>query len=268
MPPDQIPQRRPGRDLALYGRLISWGIAEADARGSAIDHVTARRMALWLLPRTQDETGFMRGLIRFAQTGAVTHELKNRLRTHARTADSPLRPHAARLLQYAVARGADNGPVGEHFGAVCDQIDSADAMLEELRNRVQQAHAAPKPVGADAGPTGQHVIAMARHDPASQTVSLLLDETTANAAIHAISAQAADREARTREIQQYSQHLPEDSYGRRNRETIAARETRITTRLRAIERAYRTALDPETTPTPELAQIIPADRTDHELELE
>jgi hypothetical protein len=109
---------------------------------------------------------------------------------------------------------------------------------------------------------------MARHDPASQTVSILLDAATANAAIHAISTQAADREARTRELQQYSQHLPEDSYGRSNRETIAARETRIATRLRAIERAYRTALDPESAPAPELGQIVRADRTpDRELEL-
>lgn len=266
MPRDRGTQGRPGRDLALYGRLISWGIAEADACGTVIDHVTARRMALWLLPRAQDqgEVEFMRGLIRFAQTGAVTHELKNRLRSHARSAGSPLRPHAARLLRYAVARGADNGPIGQDFGAVCDQIDRADAMLEDLRNRVQQGHAVPKP----ADPPGQHVIAMARHDPASHTVSLLLDETSANAAIHAISTQAADREARTREIEQYARDLPEDSYGRHNRETIAARETRIASRLRTIERAYRTALDHEATPALEPPKVPPTDRAlDRELEL-
>jgi hypothetical protein len=221
-----------------------------------------------MLPRTQDETGLMRGLIRFARTGGITHELKSRLRSHARQAGSPLRPQAARLLQYVVARGADRGPVGEDFGAVCDEIDRADAMLEELRNRVQQAHAAPKVAHAD--PRDQHVIAMARHDPASQTVSLLLDAATANAAIHAISTQAADREARTRELQQYSQHLPEDSYGRRNRENIADRETRIATRLRAVERAYHAALDPETTPAPDLTQMLryTGATTDQELELE
>lgn len=269
MRPDQGSPRRPGRDLELYGRLISWGIAEADARGSVIDHVTARRMALWLLPRTQDETEFMRGLIRFAQTGAVTHVLKDRLRSHARSAGSPLRPHAARLLQYAIARGADNGPIGQDFGAVCDQIDRADAMLEELRNRVQQGRAAPKSAREGIDPRRQHLIAMARHDPVSHTVSLLLDETSANAAIHAISTQAAEREARTREIQHYSRGLPKDSYGRRNRDTIVARETRITTRLRAIERAYQTALDPETTLAPELSQILPVDRaSEAELELE
>jgi hypothetical protein len=106
--------------------------------------------------------------------------------------------------------------------------------------------------------------------PASQTVSLILDEATANMAIHAIAVNAADREARTREVRQYAQTLPENSYGRQNRQDIAARETRIASRLRAIERAYRTALDPDANPAPEPAQILPAiDRTpDRELELE
>jgi hypothetical protein len=253
--------------LAPYEQLIRHGIKEADGRGSAIDHVTARRMALWLLPRSQEEPQFMRGLLRFARTGAVTHDLKARLRHQARSPSHPNRPYAARLLQYAVARGTDLGPIGTDFASTCDQIDRADAMLAELRDRVQNGRALPEPVP---NASGRQLIAMARHDPGSQTVSLILDAATANAAIHAISAQAADREARTREIQHYSQHLPESSYGRRNRETIAARETRITTRLRAIERAYRTALDPETTPAPELTQILPsADRTtDHELEPE
>lgn len=67
-------------------------------------------------------------------------------------------------------------------------------------------------------------------------------------AIHAIAVNTADREARTREVRQYARTLPENSYGRQNRHDIAARETRIATRLRAIERAYRTALDPDANP--------------------
>jgi hypothetical protein len=39
--------------------------------------------------------------------------------------------------------------------------------------------------------------------------------------------------------------MPEGSYGHRNRQAIAARETRITTRLRAVENAYRTAIERE-----------------------
>ena len=46
------------------------------------------------------------------------------------------------------------------------------------------------------------------------------------------------------------QHLPEGSYGRRNRQAIAARETRVTARLRAVEQAYRTATDRDTAYTP------------------
>ena len=40
-------------DLQLYERLIGDGIAAADARGSAVDHVTARRLAICLAARPQ-----------------------------------------------------------------------------------------------------------------------------------------------------------------------------------------------------------------------
>ncbi len=111
---------------------------------------------------------------------------------------------------------------------------------------------------------------MVRRDPASRTVSLYLDEATASMAIHAITANAVDREAHTREVQRYGQALPADSYGRRNREVIAARETRVAARLRAIERAYRAAVDLDPTPLPRPTQLTILDgRTpDHELELE
>ena len=82
--------------MAFYERLISRGIAEADARGSAIDHVTARRLALWLLPRSQQEPDFMRGLIHFARTGGVTDPLRKALRRQARSPAHPNRP-ASRL---------------------------------------------------------------------------------------------------------------------------------------------------------------------------
>ena len=70
-----------------------------------------------------------------------------------------------------------------------------------------------------------------------------MDATTASAVIFAIAAHADEREAHIREVQRYAQSLPEDSYGRRNREAIAARETRIAARLRAVEQTYRTAID-------------------------
>jgi hypothetical protein len=111
---------------------------------------------------------------------------------------------------------------------------------------------------------------MARRDPGGRTVSLILDATTANIAMHAITAHASDREAHIREVEQYGRSLPEDSYGRRNRQAIAARETRVATRLRAVERAYRTAIDPDAAPRVDPIQAHRyADRApDYELELE
>jgi len=64
----------------------------------------------------------------------------------------------------------------------------------------------------------------------------------------AIAAHAHEREAHVREIQQFGHQLPEGSYGRRNRQAIAARETRVTARLRAVEQAYRTATEHDTAP--------------------
>ena len=74
-------------------------------------------------------------------------------------------------------------------------------------------------------------------------VSLVLDATTANIAMFAIAAHADEREAHVREVERSGENLPEDSYGRRNRQAIAARETRIATRLRAVEQAYRAAIE-------------------------
>ena len=257
----------PARDLALYERLIGDGIAAANSRGGVIDHVTARRMAIWLLSRPQ-QPDFTRGLIRFAHSGAITGALKTQLRNYARSAGYPHRPQAARLMEYTIARGTDLGPVGTDFAAICDQIDRADAMLTGLRDRVREGRGMPEPAWPDAD--GQQPIALARRDPNSRTVSLILDATTANIAMHAIAVHAGDRESHVREVEQYGQNLPEDSYGRRNRQAIAARETRVAARLRAIERAYRTAIDPDAMPalepaeTPRSADMAP----DHELELE
>jgi hypothetical protein len=64
-----------------------------------------------------------------------------------------------------------------------------------------------------------------------------LAATTASTAIFAIAAHADDREAYVRDVEQFGQSLPEGSYGRRNRQAIAAREMRVAARLRAVERA-------------------------------
>jgi hypothetical protein len=100
-----------------------------------------------------------------------------------------------------------------------------------------------------------------------------LDAATANIAMFAIAAHAEEREAHVREVEQYGRTLPEDSYGRRNRQAIAAHESQVATRLRAIEQAYRTATDPNTTyrppdltQTPRTPEHQPGRQTDLEAE--
>jgi hypothetical protein len=264
----QSRENGPFLNLAQYERLIGDGIAEADGRGSAVDHVTARRLAIWLAARPQSPV-FARGLVGFVQTGAISRALKTELRIHARSANYPDRPQAARLMQYCVARGADLGPIGDHFGAACEQIDRADDMLADLRQRARNGHTHPREASHKTG--GPQPIALASHNPESQTITLVLDTATASAAIFAIAAQADEREAHIREVQRYGASLPEGSYGRRNRQAIAACETRVAARLRAVEHAYRIASERHATLKPSestAAPSLPEPTVDREIELE
>ena len=119
-------------------------------------------------------------------------------------------------------------------------------------------------------PTSPGIVALASRNPETQTVTLVLDATTANIAIFAIAAHADEREAHIREVERYGQTLPEGSYGRRNRQAIAARETRIAARLRAVEHAYRMAIERDAAfrppDPPELRS--PEHAADREIELE
>jgi hypothetical protein len=99
----------------------------------------------------------------------------------------------------------------------------------------------------------------------------VISPITASAAIYASAAHADEREAHIREVKRYGQSLPEGSYGRCNRQAIAARETRIAARRHAVEHAYRMSIERDAAfmpPEPTGTLCSPGHAPDREIELE
>jgi len=85
----------------------------------------------------------------------------------------------------------------------------------------------------------------------------------------AVAAHVGEREAHAREVERSGADWPDGSYGRRNRQAIAARETRVATRLRAIQHAYQAVAGPAFTPPEPARTLRPSGyAADKEIELE
>jgi len=135
--------------------------------------------------------------------------------------------------------------------------------------RARHSSRAPEPAWPEA--EGPRITALARHDPETGTVTLVLDSTTASVAMFALAAHAGEREAHAREVERSGADWPDGSYGRRNRQAIAARETRVATRLRAVEHACHTAIERDAVsgpPEPIRTPRSPEHTADREIELD
>jgi len=164
-----------------------------------------------------------KGLVHFLQTGAISQALQTQLRIHARSGNYPDYSQAARLMDYCTGRGVHLGPIGENIGHAYDYLYRADLMLQTSISGPGKVSPAPNKRGQI--PTDSRSLPRPT-DPENQTIGIVVDAAATNTAIFATSARRRERSPRPRS-RVVRPEPAEGSYGRRNRQAIAADETRV-----------------------------------------
>ena len=228
-------------DLALYEQLIGDGTAAADAQDCPVDHVTARRLAIWLAARPQHPS-FAQGLARFINTGAISPTSRTSSASTPAPPPTPTTPRPPGSCATPSPAAPTSARSATNFGAACHQLDRSDLMLAELRDRTWHGtsrRTRPGPADTD-GPRDHRPGPPRPRQPDRHLRPGRRHRQHRHLRHHRPRPRTRSPPPRNPAPRQA---LPEGSYGRRNRQAIADRETRITTRLRAIEHAYQTAIE-------------------------
>lgn len=151
--------------------------------------------------------------------------------------------------------GGGEAERGNEERGTSDLLAHLKAIRDAALEQDNQRHGAPRQPEAAAGlvsadkqsaPDGpkqareasQAILANVYADPGRHTVTLLLDDVTANSVMYAVRVLAADAEAHAREVRLVAAAMPIDSWGAANRHAIASRHERIARRLRELDRNY------------------------------